>query len=403
MSMPDQKSELDEALQDFAAAEANLTKLERLWGEIEKHIPTGMVIDASSPDAIAYEEDCRAFAFILPHLPAIDGFVVKNELHPLDEVFQMRFDAHAVDEPECFVAVERALAEQGISLREYRFRLGAKRRELIRDKVTELTCLADEHLSSLRREFPEPESVRHVEHSAWTDLNATVKQIDTLLGSGVQRLRRWADLHRHLTCGQGCDLKDIIERDWPDVKVGLYRMIQAANDPVPVNTTDLGALTATKPSGPVATALNWRGLSAEDFERLLFCLISDAKGYRNPEWLMRTNAPDRGRDLAVLRVAEDPLGGTLQTRVIIQCKHWLSKSVAVPDISAARDQMGLWEPPPVDTLVIATSGRFTSDAVRFVETHNEARKNPRIEIWPESHLERLLAARPHVVAEFGLR
>jgi hypothetical protein len=65
--------------------------------------------------------------------------------------------------------------------------------------------------------------------------------------------------------------------------------------------------------------------------------------------------------------------------------------------------MTLWPAPRVDVLLFATSGRFTSDAVATIEAHNAAGSLPRIEMWPESHLERLLAARPAVIAEFGLR
>jgi hypothetical protein len=65
--------------------------------------------------------------------------------------------------------------------------------------------------------------------------------------------------------------------------------------------------------------------------------------------------------------------------------------------------MKLLEPPPVDVVIIATSGRFTADAVAWVDSHNHARERPDVEIWPESHLERLLARWPHLVAEFNLR
>jgi hypothetical protein len=118
---------------------------------------------------------------------------------------------------------------------------------------------------------------------------------------------------------------------------------------------------------------------------------------------MRTNAPDRGRDLSVYRVHEDALSGTMRLRVIIQCKHWQSKSVNLPEIAALKEQMKLWEPPRVDVCVVATSGRFTADAVAAVEKHNQADAALRIEMWPESHLERLLASRPGVIAEFRLR
>jgi len=65
--------------------------------------------------------------------------------------------------------------------------------------------------------------------------------------------------------------------------------------------------------------------------------------------------------------------------------------------------MKLWEPPPVDLVIIATSGRFSADAVKWIEDHNLARHRPRIEQWPDSRLETLLASRPHHVAAFRLR
>lgn len=65
--------------------------------------------------------------------------------------------------------------------------------------------------------------------------------------------------------------------------------------------------------------------------------------------------------------------------------------------------MQLWHPPRVDALIIATTGRFTADAVALVECHNQSDCALRIEMWPDSHLERLLAAKPHVVGQFRLR
>jgi hypothetical protein len=118
---------------------------------------------------------------------------------------------------------------------------------------------------------------------------------------------------------------------------------------------------------------------------------------------MQTRAADKGRDLSVTRVVQDGLSGTQRYRVIIQCKHWTSRSVGFFDVSATKDQMALWPNPRVDVLVIATSGRFTADAVSWIEQHNANGHAPRIEMWAESHLERLLAARPGTIAEFGLR
>lgn len=149
--------------------------------------------------------------------------------------------------------------------------------------------------------------------------------------------------------------------------------------------------------------MRWSQLDDGGFERLIFNLLNDGSGYENARWLMKTRAPDRGRDLSVDRVLTDSLSETRRERVIVQCKHWLSRSVKAEECADSLTKMALWEPPRVDVLVIATSGRFTADAVRWVELHNDKGIRPTVEIWPESHLETLLSARAALVGEFGLR
>ncbi|WP_161557321.1 restriction endonuclease [Acidisarcina polymorpha] len=80
------------------------------------------------------------------------------------------------------------------------------------------------------------------------------------------------------------------------------------------------------------------------------------------------------------------LGGVRRHRVIIQCKHWLSKSVGPGDVSDVRSQMELWQPPRVDDLIIATTWRFTVDAISLVEQHNQADRALHIHMWSDSHL-----------------
>jgi hypothetical protein len=187
------------------------------------------------------------------------------------------------------------------------------------------------------------------------------------------------------------------------VKKALTSQLYGQHDPVPVAVDDLGEIVAAAPTGPATTKLDWQALTDEDFERLVFLLISEADGYENPEWLQKTHAPDRGRDLSVVRVEPDPLGNVRRYRTIIQCKHWLSRSVAQRDVAETRSQMELWQPPRVDVLVIATTGRFTADAVALIEQHNQSDRALNIAMWPDSHLERLLAARPHIIGQFRLR
>lgn len=394
------ESPLNAALRHFEAAEANLVRAEKLLAEIEAAIPSGIAF-GDNPD---YETNCWTLNALIAALPKIDGWKPEIALMELDEIAQSRLDAQEVGEIECIVAVERQIGEPARLLREYRYRFNQKRRELVRDALIELVDAIDADLRNLSKllvgDEPHNEAVTD---DGLEQLRANVAQIATLLGSSVAKPARWSDLQRHLHFGMLGDLRDIIEHDWPSVKAGLRKSMYGESEPVPVEIEDLGALVSAKPRGQVATRLKWESLSDEDFERLIFVLIASENGYENPEWLMKTSAPDRGRDLSVYRVYADPLSGTLRKRIIIQCKHWQSKSVAPTDIAALKEQMSLWEPPRVDIHVIATSGRFTSDAVAVVEKHNQSDSALRIEMWPESHLERLLASRPAIIAEFGLR
>ena len=393
-------SPLNAALRHFEAAEANLNKTEKVLSEIEASIPSGIAF-GGNPE---YEANCRSFDALLASLPKIDGWKPDISLMDLDEIAQHRLDAQEVGEIECIVSVERQIGEPARLLREYRYRFNQKRRELIRDALTELIDAIDANLRELgklfERDIPSNDTVETPE---FDQLKQNIAQINTLLGSSVSKPARWSDLHRHMHFGMLGDLHDIIEHDWPSVKAGLRKSLYGEREPVPVEVKDLGALVSKKPRGPVATKLLWERLTDEDFERLVFVLISSEQGYENPEWLMKTNAPDRGRDLSVYGVYIDPLGGTLRQRVIIQCKNWQSKSVGPSEIATLKEQMKMWEPPRVDVHVIATSGRFTSDAVAIVEKQNHSDSALRIEMWPESHLERLLASRPAIIAEFGLR
>jgi hypothetical protein len=392
-------SPLMAALELFEAAEANLVKLERLWDEVQSLIPTDIVF-GDNPE---YEDRCRSMTAVLAALPKIDGW--KPDISPPDanEIAQSRLDAKECGEPEAQISVENWIVEPGHDIREYRFRFNQKRRELIRDALVELIDAIDADLREIRRGIGDAESNEKVDTTRWDALRARFDQIKVLLGSSVRQPAGWSVLGRHLHFGMVCDFNDIEKYDWPHVKNDLRQGLYGANEPLPVQVEDLASLVAAKPRGPVTMQLDWTKLNAESFERLIFTLISDEPGYENPEWLMRTNAPDRGRDLSVTRVIVDSLAGTLRLRVVIQCKHWLGRSITLPEVSAAKEQMALWDDPRVDVLVVATSGRFTADAVQWIEKHNAAGHTPRIEMWPESHLERLLAARPALIAEFKLR
>lgn len=386
------------ALEVFEAAEANLVKLERVWSEIDARIPGGICF-GNDPD---FEDRTRAFTALQVALPKIDGWAPTAVPLSLNEIAQNRFDAMEVGEPGIETSVEESVEAPGRELREYRFRLSRMRRSLTRDALIGLIESIDADIASLRARVGTPEKNIKIDGDLLVVLRDHVLQVDALLGS-AERPARWSELRRHLRFGETGDLDDIETVDWPQVRGALRKSLYGELDPVPVAVDDLASLVAAKPRGPVTSKLIWSNIDDEQFERLIFTLISDTPGYENPEWLMQTRAPDRGRDLSVTRIQKDELSGTSRQRIVIQCKHWLGRSVSLPEVAAVKDQMLTWSDPIVDVLIFATSGRFTADAVTWIEKHNHQRGTPRIEMWAESHLERLLAARPGIIAEFGLR
>jgi hypothetical protein len=391
-------SALETALQQFEAAEANLEKLERLWEKISALIPDSPAFGAP-PE---YDELCMAFRGILPALPAMGGVRVKDLLYDYDNAGQMRLDALEVGEFEAQVSTSNVLEEQGKNLRQYRFLLAAKRRELVRGRMITLMEQVDRILEELMQRAKGAKANEAAPEPNWSRLKEAIQEVETLLGSNSKPLG-WSDLMRHLYFGQIGDLEDIHKSDWPEVKAGLRVGIYGENDPIPVGVADLEDIVAARPQGAVTSKLNWGALTDEDFERLIFTLVSETEGYENPQWLQHTNAPDRGRDISVFRIESDPLEGVRRRRVIIQCRNWQSRSVGAGDVSDLRSQMELWQPPRVDDLIIATTGRFTADAIALVEQHNQSDRALHISMWPDSHLERLLAARPHLIAQFRLR
>jgi hypothetical protein len=392
-------SNLEQAISTFDAVEANLVKLEKIWEQIRALMPSDIAFGAPP----AYDELCFAFRNILPSMPAINNFRIEDKLFEYDEIGQMWLDVNEVGEADSRVYLMIALDEQGKKLGEYRLHFAVQRSKLVRERMLELIDGVDQSIRNMAASIDPDHGEGSIQETDQSHLQALISEMNVLLGSTRDRPDNWIDLQRHLRFGEYVDLVDIVRHDWPTVKKGLMDQLYGQYDPLPVNVDDLEHLVASKPKGRVASALRWDMLDATGFERLIFLLIADSEGYENPEWLQQTNAPDRGRDLSVTRTWSDSLSGVRRQRVIIQCKHWVSRSIGPNDISSAIAMMKLWEPPRVDVLVFAASGRFSVAAISLVEKHNQDNTSLNIDMWPDSHLERILAAKPHLVAEFGLR
>lgn len=395
--------DLEQALEQFDTVEANLHRLKKVLNEMGTLIPEGIAYMDSEPDGQRYRELQRSWHAIVGALPPIGDYQIESLPLGLDEIAQDRREAEEEAEArfESIVSFGDSLAVHRREIEEYEARLIQMRRELVRNDLIRLFSVIDLLLRAL---VGRVQSDRQpVIDDDWDRVVDALKQVERLTGGMVPRKARWRDMRRHLSIGQGVDLHDIARLDWPSVRSELQANLYSELEPLPVEVDNIASLVRTKPSGPVTTKLNWDAITAEEFERLLFNIVADASGYTNPQLLMHTNAPDRGRDISVDRVSSDALSGTKNQRVIIQAKHWTSKSVRPTDVSEAVTGVVLWEPPRVHVLVIATTGRFTADAVALVERHNDVGKQPAIEMWPDSHLELLLAQRPHLVAGFRLR
>lgn len=393
-------SPIDNALRQFEATEANLEKLERVFREIQDLIPKGIQFGINHK----YDEQCRIFKDILKALPKIDGWKPECHFWDLNEIAQNRLDAAEISEPLATLYMDESILEPIRQLKEYRYKLNRKRKQLIRRALTECMANIDELLRKLFKKHEESTAPKtKVEFKIISQILTRVIEIDTLLGNSTDRPSRWSDLRKHLYSTTVSDLHEIINTDWPNVNSWLSSILFDRNEPVTVEVEDIGELAKTEPEGTIVTSLKWDRVSPENFERLLFALISNAPEYENPEWLMDTNASDRGRDLSAVRVFSDSLSGVKRSRIIIQCKHWLKKSISSTEISKLREQMQLWEPPRVDILVIATTGRFSADAVSTIEKNNSNDRALHIEMWPGSHLELLLTRRPALIAEFQLK
>jgi hypothetical protein len=392
--------DLNEALAQFDKIEANFHRLEKVWEEMDSLIYTEGP-NVGVRDERRYETLRRAFEVIAKSLPTIGEYQFDGYPADADDVAHLQWRARDFGEPSGYEHADAVIYAPNDGIDGYRFKFDSARRDLVRERLRQLIAEIDELIARLLEWVPDDNEP--VLDPDWSRLTEAFSEVERLAGSHMPRTGRWDDLKRHIEFGQGHDVHDIANRDWPTIKPGLEAGMYSELEPLPVEVSDLAVLVRSKPKGRVSTKLEWDALNDEDFERLLFNIVSDAEGYENAKLLTRTNAPDRGRDISVDRGLPDSLGGVTRQRIIIQAKHWLTKSIPHVEVMQAVSSVKLWEPPLVNVLIIATSGRFTTDAVAWIEQHNHAGERPIIEMWPDSQLETLLAQRPHLIAEFGLR
>lgn len=388
---------LEELLTALDRTAANLAKLDAILKLATPHFPCG----PSAGSSREYDNLRRNWSEILSELPPIDGCRLAEQLPDIDEVGRNFIDYADIGEPP-FGAWEQIEAP-GRALDDYRFRLGKARRTAVRGRIEMLVSQVNSALARVVVAVQHRDVGEFYADDDTATVDEAFRELDRLIGDGPARSGRWSDMARHLSFSQTHDWRDIAALDWPDIRERLDVVGSAEFDPIAVGDIDLGQAAASQPSGGVSSGIGWDRLDAEGFERMLFDLLRGLAGYENVQWLMKTNAPDRGRDLSVDRHIFDSAGPVKVDRTIVQAKRWLSTSVRPSDVQDALATLSLWEPPVIRSLVIATSGRFTADAIGVIEKHNSDGKVPLIEMWANSQLETLLAKRPDIVEAHGLR
>lgn len=153
----------------------------------------------------------------------------------------------------------------------------------------------------------------------------------------------------------------------------------------------------------VRLPINWNQIDPDQFEQLLVRRLTVSGCYTRITRSMNVNAPDGGRDIeAYLRYSDDVDSEWLE-RVIVQAKHSPDRSISTSVITElVHAQLPLWEGEPVRHLIVATSGSFTLNAVRWTDAHNSKGGRPRIALWSSSELNSFLQRWPSIAAEFGL-
>ncbi|MFF5688591.1 restriction endonuclease [Streptomyces albidoflavus] len=388
--------ELEELLRAMDRAAANLKKLEKVWEQAEPFIPTSARLGSD----VRYDRLKAAWMDLLPGLPEIDGWTITEPLPSIEDMGQAFLDYLDIGFPP--TEVHAAGEKPGADIATYRYRLERARRRAVRDRLKQLVSAVDAAIPLATKDAPQ-DPLERVENERTREIEASVGEIARLLGESAESIDRWWDLQRHMRFSQGQDWRDITAFDWPAVRTGIEAKSLGDSDPLPVPEIDLGRAASGDLTGSATLALPWDRLDDDGFERLIFDLLRAIPEHQNIEWLMQTRAPDRGRDLSMERVLHDGSGGVRTERVIVQAKHWLSRSVPANSVMETIVAGKQWNSSRVNTVIVITSGRFTSDAVSLAEGHNADGIPPHVELWAESRLEMLLAQRPHIAAAHGLK
>lgn len=375
--------------------EKNLNQLQAVLDRAIPILPDGPEV-FSSPE---YEDLQRQWKAGIAQVPPIEGFRITEELPDIETVGWAFVESAETGMPP--VSVIEAVNQPGRQLGKYRFHFGVAKRRLVKQRTEELVDKAERCIAEIAQTV-NVDSREPIIDDRTETVKGAIDEIESLLSDRLSKRGRWSDLRRHLGYSESHDWIDIRMLDWPSVKADIIEAMSISPDPLEVPDFDLGVL-AKNPTGSISTlGFDWQRITYQDFERLLFDLLSSLEGYENVQWLTDVNAPDRGRDIYLDRMLRDASGSCRYERVIVQAKHYPGRSVQPQDIIKAVSAADSWAGAPVRWIIFATSGNFTDAAIDTVNGRNQ-RETLQLETWNRSFLERLLNQHPQLIDDYGLR
>jgi hypothetical protein len=138
--------DLERALEQFDAVEANLIRLELVWDELSGLIPSGpFPTDGSGPEDRRYRELQTAYERIMTGLPPIGSCRLEALPMGLTEIGACRVDALGIDDYS--PSLDYSIAAPGREITEYRIQLSQARRELVSNSLTQLLSEIDDVLA----------------------------------------------------------------------------------------------------------------------------------------------------------------------------------------------------------------------------------------------------------------
>ncbi len=336
---------IEEKIKIFDLIEVNLTKSDYIWEKISKYLN-------GKSDSEDYEILVQKFYNVIQTLPKIENWMPSPEIHELSEVTKLLIENDEIGDWEFTIDMNKKLFQPEQEIRQYKYLVRKKRHEIIREYIKQYLIEIEKEIERILIDYKDAKNNSTIKDDDIVTIVRNSNHIEFLIGK-AKYPKRWSDFKRHIHFHLKQDFEDIKKNDLPDIWGSLNEIIYHKEEPLHIGIESLDDIEGEEiPSKLVIKSLKWNNLNDDSFERIIYNLISSTSNYENPKWLTKTRAADKGRDLSVDKIVHDDLVDTQRFKVIIQCKHWLSKSLNVEDIIVSKEKIKNLEPPKIEIFIL---------------------------------------------------